>query len=138
MEVDFFKWDNAFNTDIATIDTQHKVIIKILNELYNVVYIDKKEDKLDGIIYELVQYTVYHFGEEEKLFEKYSYIEEQDHIMEHRKFIERVKEFTEINSTDSSTLVFELIEFLKEWLIEHILVTDRKYVVFFEEKGIKL
>jgi hemerythrin len=30
----------------------------------------------------------------------------------------------------------ELLEFLKEWLIKHTLTVDRKYIRFFQEKGV--
>jgi len=136
MDTDFFKWDVVYNTNIASIDTQHKVIIKILNELYDVVLIDKQEDKLLDILNELVQYTIYHFEEEEKLFDVYGFTEEKEHRAEHQDFINKVKVFGEKLEKEEDFLVFDLIEFLKDWLIEHIMIADQKYVVFFKDKGI--
>jgi len=133
---DFFKWEEVYNTNITSIDTQHKVIIKILNELYDVVLVNKQENKLSDILNELVQYTIYHFREEEKLFDKYGFTEEKEHRAEHQDFIEKVKEFGKTLEKEEGFLVFDLIEFLKDWLIDHIMITDQKYVVFFKDKGI--
>ena len=136
MDKDFFKWEDIYNTNIASIDTQHKVIIKILNELYEVVLVKKQENKLADILNELVQYTVYHFQEEEKLFEKYAFEEEVEHKNEHQKFIDKVNQFGKILESRKAFIAVDLIEFLKDWLIDHIMITDQKYVVFFKDKGI--
>jgi len=136
MENDFFRWEDIYNTNIASIDTQHKVIIKILNELYEVVLVRKEEGKLSDILNELVQYTVYHFQEEEKMFEEYAFVEEEEHKIEHQKFIDKVSQFGEMLESRKGFLAIDLIEFLKDWLIEHIMITDQKYVVYFKNKGI--
>ena len=136
MENDFFKWEDIYNTSIASIDTQHKVIIKILNELYEVVLVKKEESKLSDILNELVQYTVYHFQEEEKMFEKHTFVEEEEHKIEHQKFIDKVEQFGKMLESRKDFLAIDLIDFLKDWLIEHIMITDQKYVVYFKNKGI--
>jgi len=132
----FFKWNDTFNTGISRIDIQHKVIVKILNELYDIIIGDEREDKINEIIQELVQYTKYHFSEEEKLFEKYNYIEEKEHKAEHQRFVEEINTVVRQMNTDKGMLAIELMDFLKDWLTEHILDTDQKYITLFKEKGL--
>jgi len=138
MANEYFTWNEVYNTGIVTIDTQHKVILKILNELYDVVFINKKDDKLAGILHELVQYTIYHFEEEEKLFEKYHFIAEKEHKKEHALFVEQISAFKQKLNTNDRLITLELIDFLKNWLIDHILVKDQEYVKFFNAKGIQI
>jgi hypothetical protein len=38
---------------------------------------------------------------------------------------------------DSSALTYKLINFLREWLMNHILVSDKEYVKCFKENGLK-
>ena len=136
METAFFKWDKAYNTNIPVIDMQHKVIVKILNELYEVVLVNNEEEKMSDIINELMQYTIYHFEEEEKLFEKHNFKESKDHKKEHQKFINEIKSIEIKQKSGETFLAFYLINFLKDWLIDHILVSDQEYVKFFKQKNI--
>ena len=136
MKTDFFKWNSAFETGITRIDIQHKVIVKVLNELYNVVIINKEEEKIDEILNELVQYTICHFGEEEKIFDKYNYIDKKEHQLIHSKFKKELEDI--ISKRKDNSIAVELISFLKDWLIDHIMNTDQEYVKFFNKKGIVL
>ncbi len=136
MDKVFIEWSDTYNTGITKIDIQHKVIIKILNELYSIVIIDNNKYKIDDILNELVQYTIYHFGEEEKLFEKYNYTDEKEHKAEHKIFIDKINKIIKDKNKYTDSSILDLIEFLKDWLTEHILVTDNKYSVFFKNKGI--
>ena len=136
METDFFKWSSAFETGIARIDIQHKVIVKVLNELYEIVIVNREKEKIDEILNELVQYTIYHFGEEEKIFEKYNYSDKVEHEKIHRKFKEELEDI--ISKKNNNSVAIELISFLKNWLIDHIMNTDQEYVNFFKAKGIML
>ncbi len=136
---EFFKWNDIYSTGITKIDIQHKVIIKILNELYSIVIIDKDSYKIDDILNELINYTVYHFGEEEKLFEKYGFNLKESHIKEHRDFEKEVTcMVANGGKKNNETFVINLINFLKEWLTEHILVTDQKYVEYFNKNNISI
>jgi hemerythrin len=135
---EFFKWDESFETGITKIDIQHKVIVKILNELYDAVIHNKEEEKMGQIINELVQYTVYHFEEEEKLFERYGFPHKEEHKKEHQKFIEKINDAVKLLETDSTIVALDLITFLKDWLTEHILITDGEYSKYFKKEGISI
>ena len=136
MQTEFFKWNTTFETGITRIDIQHKVIIRILNELYDIIIENNEEYKMSEIIDELMQYTEYHFSEEEKLFDRYNYIEGKEHKIEHLKFVKEIEVVVLQMNTDKGMLAIELMNFLKNWLTEHILDTDQKYISFFKEKGI--
>ena len=138
MQSEFFGWSTTFETGITRIDIQHKVIVRILNELYDIIIGNNEEEKISKIIQELIQYTEYHFGEEEKMFSEYNYIEEKEHKKEHQTFVDEIQQAVSQMSTDKSILAIELMNFLKDWLTEHILDTDQKYVKFFKEQGIEI
>jgi hemerythrin len=38
---------------------------------------------------------------------------------------------------NSSALTYKLINFLREWLVNHILVSDKEYVKCFKENGLR-
>ena len=56
---------------------------------------------------------------------------------EHLKFIERIEKFKNEFEKGNGVLSFDLIDFLKNWLLNHILKVDMKYVPFLKSKGLK-
>jgi len=138
MQSEFFKWNSTYETGITRIDIQHKVIVRILNELYDIIIGNNEEDRISEIIKELVQYTEYHFSEEEKMFDKYGYVNENEHKKEHQKFVKEIHLVISQMNTDKGMLAIELMNFLKDWLTEHILDTDQEYVKYFKEQGIEI
>ncbi len=133
----FFEWKKEYETGIEKIDIQHKVILKILNELYRIIVEEQQVAILDEILDELVSYTKYHFSEEERLFEQINYNNEIKHKAEHRIFFEKIQKFIE-RKEKGEDIVLDLVNFLANWLIDHILVSDQGYVSFIKENSIKL
>ena len=58
-----FVWSQIFETGIAEVDAQHRRLVELVNDLGE--EIDRGDSrKLDFVLQELAQYTVYHFGSE--------------------------------------------------------------------------
>ncbi|MDF1549644.1 MAG: bacteriohemerythrin [Bacteroidales bacterium] len=133
----FVLWNKSYSVGIEKIDTQHKKLIDVLNTLYESFVDQTTGQKLEEILHELLSYTDYHFKTEEELFEKYNYPNKDAHIAEHQEFIKRVVGFNEKFSQGKSTLTFQLMNFLRNWLINHICGSDQKYVSHFSENNIK-
>jgi hemerythrin-like metal-binding protein len=137
MNKDFFLWKPAYSVDIVEIDNQHKKIIEMLNELYS-AFINKEQNQhIEKIIQQLEEYTIYHFGTEEKYFFLYDYKHRREHLSEHESFKSKIKYFREEFERNNSMQTFTLIKFLKEWLNNHILVEDKKYSQCFKENGLE-
>lgn len=132
----FVLWNEKYNTGIKEIDDQHKVLVKILNRLYE-SFIDRTtNEKLKEVIQEMSKYTEYHFGVEEKYFKEFNYPNTDEHVAEHQSFIEKIKVFQEDMEEGKVSVTFQLMNFLRSWLIEHINGTDKKYISLFKEKGL--
>jgi hemerythrin-like metal-binding protein len=96
----------------------------------------KGKEILGGVLNELVSYTVYHFGFEEKLFDKHGYSETIIHKRQHADPVEQVKKFVDGYNNSGSILSMDVMNFLKDWLTQHIAGSDKKYTAFFNGKGI--
>lgn len=128
MASDFIKWTDSLSVSNSTIDEQHKSLIKILNNLY-VAFMEKKHiESLKEIVGELSKYTIYHFNTEEKMFKEKSYKLSEEHIKEHQGFIKTIEDFAEELERNPGSLTYKMMTFLKKWICEHILGTDKKYV----------
>ncbi len=130
-------WDNNYSVNIQEIDNQHQLLIKLINELHDAMKIGKGKEALGSILNELVNYTVYHFGYEEKLFSTYGYSESIQHKAAHDKLVEQVKQIQKEYESGKTVFTLEVMNFLKDWLSGHIVGTDKKYSSFLNSKGIK-
>ncbi|NJO89584.1 MAG: hemerythrin family protein [Chloroflexia bacterium] len=133
----FVLWNESYSVGIKLIDEQHKGLINILNKLYE-SFIDQTVGKmLEEIIRELVDYTKYHFNTEERLFTESNYPDKEKHIIEHQEFVEKVNKFKTDLENGKSSLTFQLMNFLRNWLLNHIAMSDQAYASHFRAKGIK-
>ena len=129
-------WDDSCKINIAVIDVQHQQLFKLLNMLHD--SITKKEEGrgVKYYIQELVFYAKIHFAQEESFFSRFKFPGSLDHKHEHLEFINKVVEYQkEIDSAESSdsSIAIQMLCFLKEWLVHHIMVIDRKYADYIAE-----
>jgi hemerythrin len=126
-------WNDRFAFNITEVDEQHKQLFYLIDQV-NTLEKDVKEgidcyDEVYAVLKELEDYTVYHFEEEEKLLESSGYIDLEAHQKEHDAFVLKVKEtLTEDLDLKQEGVIQDLSEFLLEWVSNHILYTDAKYV----------
>ena len=134
---ELMRWDSSLQLGIGQIDEQHKQLVAMINDLHRAMKQRQTMAVMGGILQRLVNYTVYHFGHEEKLFQKHGYPEYDQHKKIHENLVGKVIEFkTKIDRGDS-TISMELMDFLKDWLVNHIKGTDKKYVPFLQGQGVR-
>ena len=86
------------------------------------------------ILNELAEYTVYHFKYEEALFKQFGYPETKSHGEIHKDLVSKVVAFQEQFKQGSAAVTMDLMNFLTDWLQDHILKTDKAYVGFLKDK----
>jgi hemerythrin len=57
--------------------------------------------------------------------------------MEHDGFVKKAVEFKKSFDAGNSMISVEVLNFLSNWIKNHILVNDKKYPEFLNSKGIK-
>jgi len=131
----FMPWSDEFVLGIDSIDEQHRWLVDTTNHLYDELASHHlRREELREILEGLVDYAVNHFITEEDLFNRYSYPNEDEHRMMHDKFSRHALELL-LKFEKGDQISGEVLEFLQEWLIKHILEEDRAYVSFLKEKG---
>lgn len=134
-----FAWTPKYSVNISKIDQQHSKFIDILNNLNMTLKKGEGREIIDRIIAELEDYADFHFKTEEDLFKKYDYPEYVEHKKEHDDFKKKVKEFLEKSQNQKSgkvVLTIEISNFMLDWLINHILKSDKKFGPYLNSKGI--
>ena len=131
------EWKDEFSVGVTEFDGQHKVLIDLINKLHDAMRAGVGRQALSDILSELVDYTKTHFENEEKLFLQYSYPESPAHRREHDALTKQVLEFQKEYQAGRTSISIDVMDFLKDWLLNHIAISDKKYTQFFNEKGIR-
>jgi len=129
--------DTAYSVGIRAIDMQHKKLVGMINGLHKAMRDRASGSVMTKLVDELKNYTVEHFRTEEKLFEKYGYAHTAEHKAAHEKFVGQVLEFDSALRSGKAKVTMEVMQFLKDWLIQHIQGEDRRYTSFLNGHGVK-
>ncbi len=129
-------WNTGFEIGISQIDIEHKSIIDNYKRLYNVM----KEG--DGLAYypELLEflqnYIGTHFVNEEKLQKEVGYVDYENHKKLHDNFSRTINEYIQ-NEKKNGASYRDLVTislFIKDWMVHHILIEDRKIGEFIDKQ----
>lgn len=134
----FFTWQAAYLTHISEIDVQHQKLVALINALYSDLLgcqdNDQKRVFIIRTLEELIDYSFYHFVTEEELLLKYDYPQYEEHKREHEQFKLKIAQFMKEQESVERVLPFPIVVFLRDWLISHVLTTDKKYSAYLNEK----
>jgi len=133
----YMEWNSTYSVEVETIDNQHKKLIEIINSLYDAMKNGKGQAELMHTFGELAKYTITHFKHEEDLFDKFGYARSMTHKKEHTELLKKVNLYAEQYQNGKIMMSMEIMDFLKEWLLNHILVTDKGYSPFMKEHNVK-
>ena len=67
---------------------------------------------------------------------RFYFPELESHKKEHRRLMEHVRKPQEQFEKDDIHIDENVMNFLKDWVIDHILTTDRKYSAFLNARGV--
>ncbi len=131
------KWENKYRVGISIIDEQHKKLFGIINKtIYAKEHSDDTEE-LKEVLEEMTNYALEHFGTEEAYMLEFNYPEYKHHNEEHYDFITKTIAYFDRVVNGDYHISNELLEYLKQWLVDHIQVTDRQYISCFKKNDLK-
>lgn len=128
----FFQWTDDLSIGVPEIDEQHKSLVRMLNDLHAT---NAKGDAsaYPATVEKMKEYAVMHFSTEERHMKRHKYPELFDHMAEHAFFVSKVKGFT-ASTAEEIDMLPAVLDFLKEWLAQHISGVDVKMGHFLQEK----
>ena len=138
MSKEFISWGDLYKLNIDIIDAQHKKLIDLINKLHDAFTEGKAHEVTNDIIDEMLNYADYHFQMEEVIFDKHDYPLSSEHKIIHNDFFEKANVYKARVLKGEENVHYDLLKYLKEWLIKHIQGEDVKYAEYFKEKGINL
>jgi hemerythrin-like metal-binding protein len=134
----FVQWtDEKHSVKIQKIDEQHQMLIKIINEVFEAKTDGLGKMAISGILKRMADYAQIHFKDEEALLAEHGYSELEGHRSAHQYFITKVADFNRDFNLDQDSLTEDMLFFLKDWLLTHIMETDKRYSSFLNERGVR-
>jgi hemerythrin len=135
--MEYIKWDDKLSVNIASIDIQHKKLIEVINDFYDGIGKKRNKEIINDLLYQLKRYSINHFQTEELLMKRYFYQGYKEHKEEHDEFALKIDELQKKVNEGKMVLSIELTSFLKDWITNHILITDKAYSAFLNGCGVK-
>jgi len=125
-----FLWNDDFKTGIDEIDQQHLKLVEIINALNDSLMIDNNTRKVTDLLDELIDYTHYHFEEEELFMRQHDYdgADFKKHRINHQAFLKTIKNAQLENQQNPEKAKDKLLDYLVNWLSDHILLEDKEMV----------
>ncbi len=125
-------WKQEYVLGIEHLDQQHMQLFKIADDIHELLKNELITDKYDDILKllgELKDYTVFHFASEEEYMLSIGYRKLLSHKVEHNDFIEKINNVDmEKVDTDHEQYLLDILDFVLNWISDHILQADKAYV----------
>ena len=131
------EWKGSYSVGVEIIDEQHKKLFAHINNLFSSMKEGKTKEALSPLLDALADYVGYHFSVEEKYFEEFNYAKKDAHLLQHKHYTEKIKSFQVSSANNQELLSFEVINFLEDWILEHVTGEDKKYTQCFNDNGLK-
>jgi hemerythrin len=130
------KWHDEYSVHIQWIDMQHRRLFASANRVLDAVERQTDASEVADALSKLVDYTRYHFQAEEELLHGYQYPAEDGHSRAHAGLVTQVEDLQSRIAGGTSIPADEILTFLHGWIVKHILIEDRRYGEFLNERGV--
>jgi len=135
---DLLNWEPGMSVGVAILDEDHRRIMKAINRLYSAMLEGAGKEALSETFHEMMVYINLHFECEEELLEQTHYPDAAEQKAHHMAMAARLKEYRRKYEKDASSVMpVEMLNFLKDWWLDHIMNLDRKYAAHLKAHGIK-
>lgn len=124
-------WKDEYSVKFKGIDDQHKKLISIIQEVEAEINSQSYQFKsLIDVINKLDDYTKKHLTYEEALMNKFSYPDYEKHLADHNELRYKALSINYDNIGESKEFYIDTYRYLSNWLINHILKTDKDLGAF--------
>lgn len=129
-------WSDRLSVNIKHVDSQHMKLVDLLNSFHDAMKVGKGSEAMGKTFSDLLDYTAYHFSAEEELLKKHAYPVFPAHKREHDALTKKVTDLSQRFSRGEAVISADTLSFLKDWLYDHIMGSDKKYGPFLNSKGV--
>ena len=135
----FIEWDMSYSVGVKMIDGQHQKLFALINNFYESAKMKTENlEPVDAALQDLFSYVDFHFKTEEEYFNKFGYEKIEEHKKQHKFYEDKIKDLNERyqKTKNEKEISEEIISFIKEWISNHIKISDKEYKICFNEHGL--
>ena len=129
------EWDDSLSTGVPQMDEEHKNLINMLNQIYELLREKKREEACRFFMDEIVNYVETHLSHEEEFMESIGYPDLENHKKVHEVFRKEILKLCDAIEKGDPHEFASALSLCWGWLFSHIQKTDRKYGEFYKSKG---
>ena len=123
------EWTRDLSVEIEGLDDQHRQIIDIFNQYDDALRRELEPLQINEILNDLIGHIQEHFGFEENLLAAAQYPRLRHHQDLHRQLLQKIERFQFEFVQGDHQVLQEIREYLKYWLVSHIVMDDNDYIV---------
>ncbi len=126
--MEIMQWKSEYEVGHPIIDAQHKKLLAIIRKLQETFVANEADakDSIRTVLIELVDYAVHHFATEETIQKDIDFYERVEHSQLHRSFVAELESVLNKLKRGEELNTFELLFFLGDWWVNHVMIEDRK------------
>jgi hemerythrin-like metal-binding protein len=130
-----FEWDDSFLIGIEELDHEHKVLIDDINRLHGELARQHEKAEIEKCLGDICARMQAHFALEEHVMQAHGYRFFAEHKREHDELLDSYTEcmMEYLNDTGNASCA-SIEEKLKQWVVHHIVTSDRKMSLMVQEK----
>jgi hemerythrin len=130
----YVQWNNSYKTGEETIDSQHRKLFRLFNQLQNAMKNGIEDKQTTTTLKELIEHTKTHIHDEEQLMAEIEYPGLVDHQTKHRELAQKMGQLLVKLKTDKIIDPQEIGVLLNDWVNVHIPNEDIKIGEFLKTK----
>lgn len=130
-----FRWQSDYEVGVQAMDESHRALVGRARALIEAVGAAADGVRLRDLVDDLVECTVEHFEDEERLLSELAWPGLEEHLALHNTLLRTVLKFkSDLRygrlSADAATA------FISDWVLSHIQVDDTKYRDYLNARGV--
>jgi len=131
-------WDDRkMSVNIGEIDTQHRALVRLINNVSDTAASGLGSRVFEKQLADFMRYIELHFSDEETFLNLYGYPEATAHRLQHKAFLTQVAALKNEFHSRESDLDKKSLGFIRNWLVHHIVSSDKQYSRFLNDQGVR-
>ncbi len=127
-------WRPEYSVGVDRMDRQHMYLISLIQKITEAAETYDAKAIVETIL-DMKDYAEIHFADEEAIMERRGYPGLAKHKQVHEWFFRQTEAFLDDLEAAPLAVTVEVVAFLKEWLVNHILKTDGDYAEYFTQQA---
>lgn len=124
----FIEWKPEYSVCHPALDHDHRILVSLINQLHEAIEEGQPARAVGRTLTSLRRYVETHFAREESILAACGYPDLEAHAEGHRALEATVEDIEALHARAPEEVdAAEVLEFLRRWLVDHILRADMRY-----------